>query len=83
MEQHQHHSRHHGGPVASVDSSFSRDTGGLPEAKCSETVVLRDGDALELRAVAVRKQIGDVVVRMLGYNGSIPGPTLRVAQARR
>jgi FtsP/CotA-like multicopper oxidase with cupredoxin domain len=41
---------------------------------------LRDGDALELRAVAVRKQIGDVVVRMLGYNGSIPGPTLRVAQ---
>jgi FtsP/CotA-like multicopper oxidase with cupredoxin domain len=66
--------------VASVDSSFSRDTGGLPEAKCSETVVLRDGDTLELRAVAVRKQIGDVVVRMLGYNGSIPGPTLRVAQ---
>jgi FtsP/CotA-like multicopper oxidase with cupredoxin domain len=80
MEQHQHHSRHHGGPVASVDSSFSRDTGGLPEAKCSETVVLRDGDVLELRALAVRKRIGDAAVRMLGYNGSIPGPILRVAQ---
>ena len=26
------------------------------------------------------KRIGDATVRMLAYNGSIPGPTLRVAQ---
>jgi FtsP/CotA-like multicopper oxidase with cupredoxin domain len=28
----------------------------------------------------VAKRLGDTVVRMLGYNGSIPGPTLKVAQ---
>jgi hypothetical protein len=28
----------------------------------------------------VSKRIGDATVRMLAYNGSIPGPTLRVAQ---
>ena len=28
----------------------------------------------------MRKQLGDDTVRMLGYNGSIPGPTLRVRQ---
>jgi len=26
------------------------------------------------------KQIGDATVRMLAYNGSIPGPTLKVQQ---
>jgi hypothetical protein len=31
----------------------------------------------------VRKRINDAAVRMLAYNGSIPGPTLRVQQARR
>ena len=28
----------------------------------------------------VAKRLGDVTVRMLGYNGSIPGPTLKVQQ---
>jgi FtsP/CotA-like multicopper oxidase with cupredoxin domain len=28
----------------------------------------------------VRKRINDAAVRMLAYNGSIPGPTLRVQQ---
>jgi FtsP/CotA-like multicopper oxidase with cupredoxin domain len=28
----------------------------------------------------VAKQLGDATVRMLSYNGSIPGPTLKVAQ---
>jgi FtsP/CotA-like multicopper oxidase with cupredoxin domain len=28
----------------------------------------------------VRKRIGDAMIRMLGYNSSIPGPTLRVDQ---
>jgi hypothetical protein len=31
----------------------------------------------------VRKRIGDAEVRMLGYNGSIPGPTLHVDQGSR
>jgi FtsP/CotA-like multicopper oxidase with cupredoxin domain len=45
-----------------------------------ETIDLRDGDAFDLRIHPVRKQIGDAEVRMLGYNGSIPGPTLHVEQ---
>ena len=30
------------------------------------------------RIAPVAKQIGDATVRMLAYNGSVPGPTLRV-----
>ena len=40
----------------------------------------RDGDTYDLRIAPVANQVGDTRVRMLGYNGSIPGPTLRVAQ---
>jgi FtsP/CotA-like multicopper oxidase with cupredoxin domain len=41
---------------------------------------LSDGDRLDLRIAPVAKPIGDAVVRMLAYNASIPGPTLRVRQ---
>ena len=51
---------------------------GLPEAKRPEVVELGDGDAFELEIAPVRKRIGDATVRMLAYNGSIPGPTLKV-----
>ena len=34
----------------------------------------------ELRIAPVAKQLGDATVRMLAYNGSIPGPTLKVPQ---
>jgi FtsP/CotA-like multicopper oxidase with cupredoxin domain len=43
-------------------------------------VELAHGEAFELRIGAATKQLGDATVRMLAYNGSIPGPTLRVAQ---
>jgi Multicopper oxidase len=43
-------------------------------------VDLSDGAAFELRIGAVTKRLGDATVRMLAYNDSIPGPTLRVAQ---
>jgi FtsP/CotA-like multicopper oxidase with cupredoxin domain len=78
MSHHDHHSQ----AVAPRDVSdwFSRDTGGLPGAASPETVNLRDGDVFGLRIQPVRKRIGDAVVRMLGYNGSIPGPTLHVDQ---
>ena len=39
-----------------------------------------DGERIELRIVSVKKQIGDAMVRMLAYNGSIPGPTLKARQ---
>ncbi|MGY1615817.1 multicopper oxidase domain-containing protein [Geodermatophilus sp. SYSU D00691] len=59
---------------------FSTDTTGLPEATSPEVLELDDGDEFRLRPGPVAKRLGDTTVRMLGYNGSIPGPTLRVRQ---
>ncbi len=63
-----------------VTDPFSRDTAGLPDALTPQTVVLQPDDVLELRAEQVRKRINDATVKMLAYNRSIPGPTLKVAQ---
>jgi FtsP/CotA-like multicopper oxidase with cupredoxin domain len=60
--------------------SFPTDPTGLPEAGRPELLELAPGDTLELRVGPVAKRLGDSVVRMLGYNGSIPGPTLKVQQ---
>src|SRR5215203_5337476 len=60
--------------------AFTTDTAGLPEASSPSVVRLQDGDGFDLDIRPVRKKIGDAEVRMLGYNGSIPGPTLRVDQ---
>lgn len=62
------------------ESQFSREITGLPKATATEVVELQDGDTFDLRASAVRKRLGDTTVKMLAYNGSIPGPTLRVPQ---
>jgi FtsP/CotA-like multicopper oxidase with cupredoxin domain len=59
---------------------FPRDTAGLPAATATEVVELGDGARYTLRIAPVTKRIGDATVRMLAYNGSIPGPTLRVPE---
>ena len=59
---------------------FTTETAGLPEASSPSVVRLYDGDRYDLRIHPVRKQIGDAEIRMLGYNGSIPGPTMHVDQ---
>src|SRR3954454_18668848 len=59
---------------------FPRETAGLPAARSTEIVELADGERVELRIAPVTKRIGDATVRMLAYNGSIAGPTLRVRQ---
>ena len=59
---------------------FPTATEGLPEAVATQVVDLADGDAVELRIGPVAKRIGESTVRMLAYNGSIPGPTLRVRE---
>jgi FtsP/CotA-like multicopper oxidase with cupredoxin domain len=59
---------------------FPRDTSCLPAASATSTVELSGGDRFALRIAPVTKRVGDATVRMLAYNGSIPGPTLRVAQ---
>lgn len=51
-----------------------------PPAQASTVVELTDGDTYDLTAAYVSKEIGGTTYRMLAYNGSIPGPTIRVAQ---
>src|SRR5215467_12188617 len=74
MEQHAHPSQ----PAPA--ESFPTDPTGLPEATRPELLELADGGAVDLRVGPVAKRLGDTKVRMLGYNGSIPGPTLKVQQ---
>src|SRR3954464_8099948 len=64
----------------SATDQFSRDTTGLPDSRRTELVDVAPGGAHELRVSPVAKRIGDATVRMLSYNGSVPGPTLRVKQ---
>ena len=59
---------------------FPTDTSGLPRAVPSSVVELADGDTAELHIGPVVKRIGDTDVRMLAYNGSIPGPTFKVPE---
>jgi FtsP/CotA-like multicopper oxidase with cupredoxin domain len=61
-------------------TTFATDATGLDDSVHSAIVELADGDTFELRIGAVAHQLGDDRVRMLAYNGSIPGPTLRVRQ---
>jgi FtsP/CotA-like multicopper oxidase with cupredoxin domain len=62
---------------------FSTETVGLLDVSRPTTLRLRDGDHLELEITAVRKALGGAELRMLAYNGSIPGPTLHVDQGAR
>jgi len=63
-----------------TDTTFSTDAAGLEACVPTEQIHLSDGDTFELRIAAVSKTVGQDVLRMLSYNGSIPGPTLRVRQ---
>ena len=73
--------QHESPPMPQVsDPSFPTDPTGLPEATRPEVLDLADGGTLNLRVAPVAKQLDGSTVRMLGYNGSIPGPTLRVRQ---
>ena len=66
--------------MSTPPDNFPTEVAGLPEASTPEVVELADGDELELRIAPVAKRIGDATVRMLSYNGSIPGPTLKVQE---
>ncbi len=64
----------------SREVNFSTDVEGLDEATSPEVIRLRHDGTYEIEIKPVRKRINDAEVRMLGYNGSIPGPTLHVDQ---
>ena len=59
---------------------FPTETKGLREAGRPELVELSDAEEFDLEIVPVAKRIGDATVRMLAYNGSVPGPTLKVRE---
>jgi FtsP/CotA-like multicopper oxidase with cupredoxin domain len=72
--------QHHHLDSSMPADSFPTDPAGLPEASPPQLLELADGDTLELRVGPVAKPLGDITVRMLGYNGSIPGTILKVAE---
>jgi FtsP/CotA-like multicopper oxidase with cupredoxin domain len=73
----QHHTRP---DLPKPAESFPTDPTGLPEAGRPALLELAPDDTLDLRVGPVAKRLGEATVRMLGYNGSIPGPTLKVQQ---
>jgi FtsP/CotA-like multicopper oxidase with cupredoxin domain len=66
--------------MSTTPDHFPTEVAGLPVARASELVELSDGDQFDLRIAPVAKRLGDATVRMLAYNGSIPGPTLKVPE---
>jgi FtsP/CotA-like multicopper oxidase with cupredoxin domain len=73
MQKHSH-DRH------ATKEHFPTETAGLPECRPSEIIDLADGAEFGLSIAPVAKRLRDATVRMLAYNGSIPGPTLRVPE---
>jgi len=61
-------------------ATFPTDVEGLDTAAATQIVDLAHGDTYEMRIAPVANRLGDDVVRMVAYSGSIPGPTLRVRQ---
>jgi FtsP/CotA-like multicopper oxidase with cupredoxin domain len=66
--------------MSTTSDHFPTDVAGLPEARAPELVELADGDRFDLRIAPVAKRLGNATVRMLAYNGSIPGTTLKVRE---
>ena len=69
-----------GGHDSAGQDAFSTDITGLPGSSTVGVGTLPGGAHFDLRVAPVTKQIGGATVRMLAYNGSVPGPTLRVRQ---
>ena len=59
---------------------FERSTAGLAAAFPTRDIILKDKAVFELTAAPVSKQLSGRTLRMYAYNGSIPGPLLRVKQ---
>jgi hypothetical protein len=73
---------HHTHPVASVGETYQRrGVAGLPHTHTPIALAAARGDTLPPWIGSVQQQIAGRPIRMLAYNGSIPGPLLRVAQA--
>jgi len=60
--------------------SFFQKSREIPEAKSTQIISLKNGDTYDLTASFVKKKIQGSEVTMLAYNGSIPGPVIKVPQ---
>jgi len=76
----QMHGQGHGMSAGPVEEQFDRSTAGLPAAVAQREHVLQDGAVFELTAAPVSRRLAGRTVRMLAYNGTLPGPLLRVRQ---
>lgn len=65
---------------SAAPATFPVDPASLPDAISPPTVDLADGDSYDLVIAPVRKRIDGHWVRLLAYNGSVPGPKLRIPQ---
>ncbi|MBI3984331.1 MAG: multicopper oxidase domain-containing protein [Candidatus Levybacteria bacterium] len=59
---------------------FSNAVNNYPLAKTPEVVELKNGDSYNLAASIVKKNIKGQEIKMLAYNGSIPGPIIKLSQ---
>ncbi len=60
---------------------MNRSTEGLPSSQATQTVNLDDGDTYQLTAEPVEHDPGTGdTLRMMAYNGQVPGPTLKAPQ---
>ena len=64
----------------STTDHFPTDTAGLPEARRPRSSSWPTATSSTCASPRSPSGLGDATVRMLGYNGSIPGPTLKVKE---
>ena len=56
------------------------DVNTLPAATVGGVIQLTDGDTLRLEAALLRREFEGQTVKVYGFNGQSPGPTIRVPQ---
>lgn len=63
-----------------VNQLSKTNTENLARVNATQTIELKDGDTFNLTASIVKNNIAGKEVKMLAYNGSIPGPVIKVAK---
>lgn len=66
--------------ASAAKRTVNRSVVGLPDAVAQETVTLANKDTYTITASFVKKTVAGRTIRMLAYNGQIPGPLLKVPQ---
>ncbi|HEY2824445.1 MAG TPA: multicopper oxidase family protein [Gemmatimonadales bacterium] len=67
-------------PVTPFLPGAGVDPMGVPAARTSQVILLKDRDTVDLTAMLVRRTVRGNSFVMYGFNGQVPGPLLRVPQ---